>query len=70
MWVTPRQPSKLLPITNLFCYGQVESPYGSGEFLGHLLGRFGEKHESLVLSEIEDKEAIYESIKTFLGKGR
>ena len=61
---------KLLPIANLFCYGQVESPYGSGEFLGHLQGRFGEQHESLVLSEIEDKEAIYESIKTFLGKGR
>jgi sporulation protein YhbH len=61
---------KLLPIANLFCYGQVESPYGSGEFLGHLQGKFGEQHESLVLSEIEDKEAIYESIKTFLGKGR
>ncbi len=25
---------RLLPIANLFCYGQVESPYGSGEFLG------------------------------------
>jgi uncharacterized protein len=61
---------KLLPIANLFCYGQVESPYGSGEFLGHLQNRFGERHESLVLSEIEDKEAIYESIKMFLGKGR
>ena len=61
---------RLLPIANLFCYGQVESPYGSGEFLGYLQGRFGDQHESLVLSEIEDKEAIYESIKTFLGKGR
>jgi uncharacterized sporulation protein YeaH/YhbH (DUF444 family) len=61
---------RLLPIANLFCYGQVESPYGSGEFLGYLQGRFGERHESLVLSEIEDRDAIYESIKTFLGKGR
>ncbi|HVT29042.1 MAG TPA: DUF444 family protein [Lacipirellulaceae bacterium] len=61
---------RLLPIVNLFCYGQVESPYGSGEFLGYLQGRFGDRHESLVLSEIEDKDAIYESIKTFLGKGR
>ena len=61
---------RLLPIANLFCYGQVESPYGSGEFLGYLQGRFGDRHESLVLSEIEDKDAIYESIKTFLGKGR
>ncbi len=33
-------------------------------------GRFGDQHQSLVLSEIEDKDAIYESIKTFLGKGR
>ena len=55
---------------NLFCYGQVDSPYGSGEFLGYLRGRFGENHDSLVLSEIEDKEAIYESIRTFLGKGK
>ena len=60
----------LLPVVNLFCYGQVESPYGSGEFLGYLNGRFGEKYESLVLSEIEDRDAIYASIKTFLGKGR
>lgn len=61
---------RLLPVVNLFCYGQVESPYGSGEFLGYLQGRFGERYESLVLSEIEDKEAIFESVKTFLGKGR
>jgi len=60
----------LLPVVNLFCYGQVESPYGSGEFLGYLEGRFGENHETLVLSEIEDKDAIFESIKTFLGKGK
>jgi uncharacterized protein len=61
---------QLLPIANLFCYGQVESPYGSGEFLGYLRGRFGDHHDSLVLSEIEDRDAIYESIKTFLGKGK
>jgi hypothetical protein len=48
----------------------VESPYGSGEFLGYLQGRFGEKYESLVLSEIEDRDGIYNSIKEFLGKGR
>lgn len=61
---------RLLPVVNLFCYGQVESPYGSGEFLGYLQGRFGDRNESLVLSEIEDREAIYRSIKEFLGKGR
>ena len=61
---------QLLPHVNLFCYGQVESPYGSGEFIRVLEGRFGDEHEKLVLSEIEDKEAIYESIKAFLGKGK
>ena len=60
----------LLPKCNLFCYGQVESPYGSGEFYRVLEEAFGNEHESLVLSEIENKEAIYESIKKFLGKGK
>ena len=56
---------------NLFCYGQVESPYGSGEFYPRRCeDAFGDEHESLVLSEIENKEAIYESIKQFLGKGK
>jgi hypothetical protein len=60
----------LLPKCNLFCYGQVESPYGSGEFYRVLEEAFGSDHETLVLSEIESKEGIYESIKTFLGKGK
>ncbi|MCC9608207.1 DUF444 family protein [Blastopirellula sp. JC732] len=61
---------KFLPICNLFCYGQVESPYGSGEYIRSLAGHFGRGHENLILSEIEDRAAIYESIKTFLGKGK
>lgn len=61
---------KILPSVNLFCYGQVESPYGSGEFIQSLEAKFGEDHDSLVLSEIEDKDAVYDSIKKFLGKGR
>ena len=60
----------LLPKANLFCYGQVESPYGSGEFLKSLQNVFGDDHEKLVLSEIEDKAAIFDSIKKFLGKGK
>ena len=55
---------------NLFCYGQVESPYGSGEFYRVLEEAFGSEHETLVLSEIENKEGIYDSIKKFLGKGK
>lgn len=61
---------KFLPICNLFCYGQVESPYGSGEYIRSLAGHFGRGHENLILSEIEDRAAIYDSIKAFLGKGK
>lgn len=59
----------LLPASNLFCYGQVESPYGSGDYLRALQHGMGSKSEKLILAEIENKEAIYEAIKKFLGKG-
>lgn len=61
---------KILPAVNLFCYGQVESPYGSGEFLRTLRDGPAKNAENLVLSEIRDRDAIYESIKAFLGKGK
>ena len=61
---------KLLPAVNLFCYGQVESPYGSGEYLRSLRMGVSEMADKLVLSEIRDKEGIYDSIKAFLGKGK
>jgi len=60
---------KLLPAVNVYCYGQVESPYGSGDFIDALRKQFGEQ-ETLILSEIEDKDGIYDSIKLFLGKGK
>lgn len=60
---------RLLPKVNLFCYGQVESPYGSGDFIEALEKQF-QDDERLVLSEIADKSAIYESIRTFLGNGK
>jgi uncharacterized sporulation protein YeaH/YhbH (DUF444 family) len=60
---------KLLPAVNLFCYGQVASPYGSGAFINDLKKGF-DGVENLVLSEISGREAIYDSIKEFLGKGR
>ncbi len=59
----------LLPICNLYCYGQVESPYGSGDFIRELR-RILDDYENLILSEIDSKEAIYDSIKDFLGTGR
>ncbi len=59
----------LLPIVNLFCYGQVASPYGSGAFITDLASHF-EGRDNLILSEINSKEEIYDSIRVFLGKGR
>ena len=53
-----------------FKFSQVESPYGSGEFIRSLEASFGHDHENLILSEIEDKHGIYDSIKTFLGRGK
>jgi len=59
----------LLPSLNLFCYGQVASPYGSGAFIKDLASQY-EGVDNIVLSEINGKEEIYDSIKMFLGKGR
>jgi hypothetical protein len=59
---------KVLPRCNMFAYGQVESPYGSGQFIKDLRDHFG-KDERVVTSEIRDKDAIVGSIKEFLGKG-
>jgi len=59
----------LLPKTNLFCYGQVESRYGSGQFIKDLTENFKDA-EKLITSKIESKEAIYRSLKEFLGKGK
>ena len=62
--------SRLLPISNLFCYGQVESRYGSGQFLRDLKKHFGEENEKVSLAQIKDREAIIEALKRFLSKGR
>jgi len=60
---------KLLPKLNLFGYGQVESPYGSGEFYEYIHEMLGER-DNVVCSRIPDRDAILDSIKEFLGTGR
>ena len=55
---------------NMFGYGQVESRYGSGQFLKDLEKHFGLTHEKLILSRIENRDKIVNSIKDFLGKGK
>jgi uncharacterized sporulation protein YeaH/YhbH (DUF444 family) len=59
----------LLPKLNLFGYGQVESPYGSGEFYEYITELL-EKKDNVVASRIPDREAILGSIKEFLSTGK
>jgi len=59
----------LLRAANVFCYGQVESPYGSGQFIKDLKEHFHDE-PSLITSEIRDRDAIVDSIRDFLGKGK
>ncbi len=60
---------RILPFVNQFSYGQVESPYGSGQFIKDLREQL-KSHEKLALSEVKDKEGIYQSIKDFLALGK
>lgn len=59
----------LLPAANVFCYGQVESPYGSGQFIKDLREHL-KADDRLITSEIRDRDAIVGSIKDFLSKGK
>jgi len=64
-------------VANQFSYGQVESPYGSGQFIKDLRQAFGgekaarsAKDGVLVTSEIKTKDDIMDSIREFLKGGR
>jgi uncharacterized sporulation protein YeaH/YhbH (DUF444 family) len=59
----------LLPACNQFCYGQVKSAYGSGQFKKDLDEAFP-GNDKIVTSDIQDRDGILPSIKSFLGKGR
>ncbi|MFN7727696.1 MAG: DUF444 family protein [Bdellovibrio sp.] len=58
-----------LPNVNVFCYGQVESKYGSGQFLKDLKKEFPDD-DRIITSQIENRDKILDSIKDFLGKGK
>lgn len=59
----------MLPAANIFCYGQVESEYGSGQFLKDLDEKM-KGNEKVITSRIENRAGIVGSIKQFLGKGK
>ena len=62
---------EILPIANMVAYGQVESPYGSGQFMEDLRVNFKDDNTApnLMVANMKDKEDILEAIKIFLGKG-
>lgn len=62
--------AKLLPCSNLFAYGQVESRYGSGQFLKDLEKHYNDSNEKVITHQIKDKEGIMQALKAFLGKGQ
>jgi sporulation protein YhbH len=59
----------IIPASNMFGYGQVHSPYGSGQFIRDLSTKFPD-NDVVVMSEIADRDGIMDSIKDFLGKGK
>ena len=61
--------NEILPKVNLFCYGQVESPYGSGQFIKDLNEHFDED-DNVVVSEIKSKDGDHGGDPDFLGKGK
>jgi len=59
----------ILPCVNQFCYGQVKSAYGSGQFKKDLDSTLG-ADDRVVTAAVNSREEIAESIRHFLGKGR
>lgn len=59
----------MFPASNVFCYGQVESEYGSGQFLRDLKDHFV-GNDALLTAKIDGREHIYDAIKAFLGTGK
>ena len=53
----------------MFGYCQVASAYGSGNFINVLHEHLPDE-ENLVTSRVNNKDDIYDSIKTFFSKGK
>jgi uncharacterized sporulation protein YeaH/YhbH (DUF444 family) len=59
----------LLPKSNIFGYAQVSNRYRGGKFYDDLEARFAED-DTLILSRIESKDGICDSIRDFFKKGK
>ena len=60
---------EILPRVNQFCYGQVKSAHGSGQFKKDLDNALSEI-DTLVTASVNDRSDIPDSIREFLGRGR
>jgi sporulation protein YhbH len=62
---------EIIPSANVFCYGQIEGTYGSGQFLKRIQEKVdGEEKEKVRTATLRDRESIYDALKAFLGTGR
>ncbi len=59
----------LLPAVNMFGYCQVASAYGSGNFINVLHEHVADQ-DRLITSRVNNKDDIYDSLKTFFSKGQ
>jgi len=60
---------RLLPAVNHFCYGQVTSGSGGGQFLGALRAGLGPRPD-VATAELPGRDAVIPAIRAFLGSGR
>ena len=60
---------EILPRVNQFCYGQVKSAHGSGQFKKDLDNALSAE-EVLVTANVNDRADVPEAIRAFLGRGR
>jgi uncharacterized sporulation protein YeaH/YhbH (DUF444 family) len=59
----------ILPKINMFCYAQLESPYGSDQFSRDVNECFDGVNNAIT-SQIANRGQIYDAIKAFLGNGK
>jgi hypothetical protein len=60
---------QLMPAVNMCGYCQVASAYGSGNFINVIHEHLAD-HDGIVTSRVNNKDDIYDSIKTFFSEGR
>jgi len=59
---------QLLPLANLYCYGQVDERRYGNTFIDSLDEL--EPYENLLMTHIRNDDAIFDALRLFLGKGR